>query len=135
MRGARSATLLCILLALPEPAGAQTPPSLQDLSATREHPLFSPNRRPPPPPQPTVVAAPTPLVAAPPPPPRLVLSGVILGDQANLALLKHQTDRKPTAFTIGQYLDGWMLARIESRRVMFIRDEREVWVEMLERAH
>jgi general secretion pathway protein N len=97
-------------------------------SATRERPLFSPTRRPPA----RAVAPPTDVTAAPvvAPPPQLVLSGVLLKTGEGIALLRKVTELKAGPYRLGQSIDGWRLAAIESRRVLISRDGRELWVDM-----
>jgi general secretion pathway protein N len=113
------------------PLSARTTSAQEGLdlySATRERPLFSPARRPPA----RAVAAPADVNAAPiaAPPPQLVLSGVLLKSAEGIALLRKPNEFKANPYRLGQSIDGWLLAAIESRRVLISRDGRELWIEM-----
>lgn len=95
---------------------------LSSLTATREHPLFSPSRRPPPPP---VVAA-TYTVAAPPPPkppepdhPALTLVGTIVGKSEGIGVFLDQTTNDVVRIKTGQDHAGWTLRSVSGREVEF----------------
>ena len=71
-------------------------PALEALQQTRDRPLFTPARRPPvvapvaPPPPPA--PPPAPVVQAPPPPPppdQIILTGIVLGQDARVAVLRN----------------------------------------------
>jgi hypothetical protein len=69
--------------------------SLDRLSATRDRPLFSPNRRPTPPPPPPPPEQPP--VAVVPQPPNLTLVGIVVDDEGARALIRSSATR-PTVF-------------------------------------
>lgn len=93
--------------------------SLDQLSATRDRPLFSPTRRPPAPP-PVVV----PVAPPPPPPPNLVLLAVIMdGDDAR-AVVRVGQDAKSLRVQIGDNINGWKVGQIESKQLVLLLDGR-----------
>ena len=97
--------------------------------ATRARPLFSPTRRPPPM---AAVAAPpiamAPIAQPPAPPPAFVLTGVILGPGANVALLAHPGSTEATRVALGGRIDGWRVSEIRPRSVVLTLDDRSVTV-------
>jgi hypothetical protein len=108
---------------LSNPVAAQ---SLDQLSATLDHPLFSPSRRPPAPPPPPPppaepAAAPPP---PPPPPPDLVLFGVVMDGEGARAVVRAGADRKLLRAQIGDDIDGWKVSQIEGRKVVLSLDGR-----------
>lgn len=101
---------------------------LEDLTETRDRPLFSPNRRPPPrtveaPPAPAPVAA----VVKPPvnEPPPFDLVGVVIGADARLVLLASHRGGAVSRLRRGDQQDGWRVAEINIRSVVLERDGRE----------
>jgi general secretion pathway protein N len=106
--------------ALANPVAAQ---SLDELSATLDHPLFSPGRRPPaPPPRPAVEAAAPP--APPPSPPNLILFGVVMDGEGARAVVRTGVDKKILRAQIGDDIDGWKVSQIEGRKVVLSLDGR-----------
>jgi len=98
--------------------------SLEQLSATRERPLFTPSRKPPEiePPPPVYVAAP-PAEEPPPPPPRVLLAGVIVDENGPRAMLRTEAT-KIISVRIGDDVSGWKVTGIESRQITLSLDER-----------
>jgi general secretion pathway protein N len=99
-------------------AGALTNPvaalSLEQLSATRERPLFSPSRQPPAPP---AAPAPPPQVAeAPPPPPAapptLTLFGIVGGPEGARAIVRTQAGSEVLRLRVGDTVQGWEVSDI-----------------------
>ena len=86
------------------------------LSATHEHPLFSPTRRPPPPP-PVVQALPPP-PPAPPPPPDVALYGVIMDGENARAIIRTKPTDKEIRVGIGDDVGGWKVSQIEGQRLV-----------------
>jgi hypothetical protein len=83
---------------------------LEDLSATRERPLFAPTRRrPPPPPQPQAVT-----VAAerPPETPRMVLTGIIVKPSETIVVLRNVATSESISLRSGESVGAW---RVEAR--------------------
>ena len=101
--------------------------------ATRTRPLFSPTRRPPPPPAPAFVAPPVAMIApAPVMAPDLAVSGVIVGTDTRIAIVKRPSDAVFTRVTRGSQIDGWTVSEIEPRAVVLRRDDRSVTIGMPE---
>jgi general secretion pathway protein N len=94
------------------------------LSDTRDRPLFSPSRRPPPPPPPPVVerAEPPPPV----PPPNVVLLGVVTDENGPRVMVRSGSPDKIIRARLGEEIDGWQVAQIESRRLVLSHDTRSV---------
>jgi hypothetical protein len=107
--------------AVPSPLSQQP---LEQLSATRERPLFSPTRHPPPAPVSVVEGPPPP--PPPPPPPDVALFGVVMdGEQARAVIRASPTD-KTTRVGIGDDVGGWKVAQIEGRKLVLSLDGRLV---------
>jgi hypothetical protein len=104
--------------------------SLDQLSSTRERPLFSPTRRPLP------AAAVAPVAAAPipitptPERPQLRLVGTVVGEQDGIGLFVEQSTEKVFRLKIGEAHEGWTLRSIRRRAVDLEKDGRLVVVEM-----
>jgi general secretion pathway protein N len=102
---------------------------LNDLSATRDRPLFSASRRPP------VVAAPIAApppkqqeALAPPPPerPLLTLIGTIVSHEASVAMLQGSNADAISRLRLGQENDGWRVRGIGLRSIVVEKGERSV---------
>jgi hypothetical protein len=105
--------------AIVSPLAAQP---LEQLSATRERPLFSPTRRPPP--EPAVVVQGPPPPPPPPPPPDVALYGIVMdGEQARAVIRANPAD-KLTRVGIGDDVGGWKVAQIEGRQLVLALDGR-----------
>lgn len=118
-----------------KPGARQTQPGgnplwgipLDELAATRERPLFSVSRRPPPPP----VAA-QPMAEPPPPPPAeperppLMLSGTVIGEPQNIALVQDQITKTLVRLHAGEAISGWFLRLIEARIVTVEKNDQTV---------
>jgi general secretion pathway protein N len=124
--------VLALLPFAPVGADAQNPLDglrLEDLTATRDRPLFAPTRRPPPPP--VRVEAPTP--EAPPAdekagavgPPPFDLVGAVVGNGEAFALLRNKATSKVVRLRPGDDADGWRVGAIGVRSVALERDGRE----------
>jgi hypothetical protein len=100
------------------PLAAQQP--LDQLSATRDRPLFSPTRRPQAPPPIIVPTAPP-----PPPPPDVALLGVVMDGDTARALVRVGQQAKITRVQIGDDIGGWKVGQIEARFVVLLLDGRE----------
>lgn len=105
---------------------------LNDLSETRERPLFTPARHPPlppppPPPPPARVKAPPKPPPPPPDPPSARLVGVVVANGDRIALLQLK-DRSVSRLAVGDKLDGWSLTRVGASEVeMKLKDQRSVY--------
>src|SRR5215475_6218986 len=100
---------------------------LQELTATRERPLFSSTRRPPP----KVVAPvarqePPP---PPPPPPSVVVLGIMSENGEARAAIR-SADKRPadkvSRVRMGDDVGGWKVERIEPRRLVLTQGDRSV---------
>lgn len=97
--------------------------SLEQLSATRERPLFSPIRRvpaAPEPPPPPVAAAPE----APPPPPTLTLFGIVMHPEGARALVRAAASNDLLRLRLGDMVDGWEVAEIGRTELVLRLGER-----------
>jgi len=92
---------------------------LDRMSSTRDHPLFSPTRRPPAPP-PVVAAAPPP----PPPPPDVALLGVVMDGEEARAVVRAGPAAKILRVGIGDDIGGWKVGQIEARQLVLLLDGR-----------
>jgi hypothetical protein len=93
--------------------------SLDQLSATRNRPLFSPTRRPPAPP-PVIV----PVAPPPPPPPDVALLGVIMDGDTARAIVRVGQQAKLARVQIGDDIGGWKVGQIEAKFLVLLLDGR-----------
>lgn len=101
---------------------------LSSLSNTRDHPIFSPSRRPPPVAVPPVVVARQP-AAEPvkPAPPQLQLLGTLTGTSAAIAVMVASATGNIVRLKIGEKYDAWVLRTVERRAVTLqMGDQTEV---------
>jgi general secretion pathway protein N len=129
MRG--TACLLAALLAsAPTRAETRNPLDalrLEDLTVTRERPLFRSTRRPP-------LAAPVAAPTAEPPqveeqtatlqPPPFDLIGAVVGKDTAIALLRNKSTNQIVRMRAGDEAEGWRVTTIGSRTVALERDGR-----------
>jgi len=100
---------------------------LNELSNTRERPIFSPSRRPPP----TVaerafVPPPPPRVEAKPPEPlMLALVGTIAGESEGVGLFMEKRTQEVVRLRIGEAHEGWVLRSVQGRTAMLEKGERK----------
>jgi hypothetical protein len=98
---------------------------LNQLSGTRDRPIFSPSRRPPPPAV-AVEAAPI----KPPPrkkeiePPQLSLVGTIASGDEGFGIFIDQSTKMALRLKVGEDYQGWKLHAIQGREVTMEKDER-----------
>ncbi|MGJ5180156.1 hypothetical protein ACQR1B_25800 [Bradyrhizobium oligotrophicum] len=90
---------------------------LEQLSATRDRPIFSPSRRPPPvdAPPPTVAAAPEVVEPSPPERPALSLLGTVVNGERGLAIFLESGSTTPLRVRTGADYQGWTLRHVEAR--------------------
>ena len=104
--------------------------SLDQLSSTRQRPLFSPTRRP----RPAVVVVPVaaaPILAPlPPERPQLSLVGTVIGEQEGIGVFIEKTTQKMFRLKIGEAREGWVLRSIQSRTVSLEKAGRSAVLEM-----
>jgi hypothetical protein len=102
---------------------------LQELSSTRDRPLFSPSRRPPPPPvvERPYVPPPPPRVETKPPPEPLMLSllGTIAGDSSGVALFMENNTQEVVRLRTGESHQGWVLRSVHGREAMLEKGDRK----------
>jgi general secretion pathway protein N len=97
---------------------------LDQLSGTRDRPIFSPSRRPPP----AAVAVEAPI--KPPPrkkeiePPPLSLVGTIASGDEGFGIFLDQSTKMALRLKVGEDYQGWMLRAIRGREVTMEKDER-----------
>jgi general secretion pathway protein N len=94
--------------------------ALDRLSATREHPLFSPSRRPPAPPASPAPAFVAPVAFRPPPPkepekPTLSLLGTIAGTTESFGIFLDAATRDVVRLRVGEDRNGWILKAVMGR--------------------
>ena len=117
-----------------EASGGLVLPSIDALKQTRDRPLFSPSRRPPlaaapppPPPAPVAVAKAPPLA---PPADQLVLTGIVLGQDTRVAVLRNDLTHEIHRVRRGERVDGWSVEEIELRSVVLSKDGRPMKLEL-----
>jgi hypothetical protein len=97
--------------------------SLDQLTATRERPLFSPSRRPPPPPPPPMLAA-AESVPVPIGPPTIILLGIVTEGGEARAMLRSGGSNKVARARLGDVVGSWTVTLIEARRLVLSHDDR-----------
>jgi hypothetical protein len=130
--------IVAILLLMPCAVAAQTRPAnapvrsfslppLEELQATRERPLFSPRRRP------DVEAAgemeSSPVEENPEFLP-FELTGVVMGADVAIAILRNRDTQETVHLRQGEALDAWSLEEIAPRHVVLRQDDRQVRLEL-----
>jgi hypothetical protein len=101
---------------------------LEDLSATRERPLFAPTRRPPPPPpQPQAVT-----VAAenPPETPRMVLTGIIVKPSETIVVLRNVATSETISLRSGESVGTWRVEAQNDHSVILTDGTQQFTLEM-----
>jgi hypothetical protein len=101
---------------------------LEDLSATRERPLFAPTRRPPPPPpQPQAVT-----VAAenPPETPRMVLTGIIVKPSETIVVLRNVATSESISLRSGESVGAWRVQAQDDHSVILTDGTNQFTLEM-----
>ena len=106
--------------------------SLDDLSETRNRPVFSPSRRPPPTNMEVKVTAPPPLPPPPPPAPTPAPNLTFLGTFESAtevgAAVQIPPNDKSTIIRYGTYINGWRVINISHHRlVLAFRDRTAVF--------
>jgi hypothetical protein len=91
---------------------------LNNLTATRGRPIFSPSRRPPPP---AIVAAPY------VPPPRMLV-GTVTGEQEAFGIFLDQTANKIVRLKLGDLHGGWTLRQVRGREVMLQKNDEIIFL-------
>lgn len=105
-------------------------PSLDELSETRERPLFARTRRPPAIAPPTVEKAAPQVVAREEAPAEL--TGIVIGPEKTYAILKSRVTKEVQHLHRGDRIDDWTIDEIGPRHVLLHRDETRIRVELFE---
>jgi type II secretory pathway component PulC len=130
--------LVIILALLPCAADAQSPPAnetgrsfalppLEELRATRERPLFSPSRQPDATPD---TATETPVVEESPDALPFELTGVVMGADMSVAILRNRDTQETVHLRQGETVEAWSIEEIAQRHVVLRQDERQVTLEL-----
>ena len=106
---------------------------LNQLSTTRERPIFSPSRRPPPPATPTYVA---PVAVQTPPKPKeperpsITLLGTIVGSSEGIGIFLNPATQDVVRLRLGEDHQGWALRSVKAREVTLVKDRERVVLEL-----
>lgn len=105
-------------------------PPIENLQATRERPLFTSARRPP-----SIMAA----RSAPPPIVESValpfeLTGIAVGDDLRIAILRNKTTNEELRLRQGDKLDEWILDQVADRYILLHGEGRRVRVWLVSNA-
>ena len=130
--------LVAILVLLPCAVAAQSPPAdtpvrsfalppLEELRATRERPLFSSRRRPD---AETVEETETSPVEESPESLPFELTGVVMGADVAIAILRNRDTQETVSLRQGEALDAWSLEEIAARHVVLRQEDRQVRLEL-----
>jgi general secretion pathway protein N len=123
-----------VLPVRPSPAPPPPPPRgnplwavpLADLSAMREHPIFSPSRRPPARPAVAAVIEPAPPVPPKPQHPPLTLVGTIVGEATQIGVFIEENTRQMVRLPVGAGHEGWILRLVSAQGVRLQRQDQAV---------
>ena len=98
---------------------------LEQLSVTRDRPIFSPSRRAPPAIAETPAVAVVPAVPEPPPPqrPQLSLVGTVMNGVDGVAVFLDQGSKTPFRLRTGSDYQGWTLRQVEARSATLQKGE------------
>jgi hypothetical protein len=106
---------------------------LNQLSITRERPIFSPSRHPPPPATPTYVA---PVAVRTPPKPKepewpsITLLGTIVGTSEGIGIFLNPATQDVVRLRLGEDHQGWALRSVKAREVTLVKDRERVVLEL-----
>jgi type II secretory pathway component PulC len=138
MRRPAFLALMAMLALLPRAAAAQSPPAapegpaftippLENLEATRERPLFSPKRRPD-----AEGPAETPVVEESPENLPFELTGVVIGSDMSVAILRNRDTQETVRLRQGENLEAWSLQEVATRHVVLRQEDRQVRLELFQ---
>ena len=99
--------------AKPAPRAVEFPP-MEELQATRERPLFNPNRRPPA--AEAETEAPPPIVESSSL--QFELTGVALGSDVRVAILRNKSSNEEVRLKEGEKLDAWTIEIVTDRYIV-----------------
>ena len=97
---------------------------LEQLSITRERPIFSPSRRPPPPPPTYVAPVPVRQPAKPPEQerPAVSLIGTVIGPDVQIGVFLERATQNVVRLRLGEEHQGWVLRLVKAREVTLVKD-------------
>lgn len=100
---------------------------IEDLSETRDRPIFSASRRRAPPPlvEKPYIPPPPPVAMKPPPEPLMLsLLGTIVGDSQSVALFMEKNSQEVVRLRTGESHQGWVLRSVQGRDAMLEKGDR-----------
>ena len=100
---------------------------LEDLSATRERPLFAPTRRRPPPAQPKAVTV---VAEHPPETPRMVLTGIIVKPSETIVVLRNVATSESISLRSGESVGPWRVKAQNDHSVILSDGTKQFTLEM-----
>ena len=129
---------VAVLALMPSAAIAQKPPaeapvrsfvmpSMDELRATRERPLFSPRRRPD---EQVVTQVDEPVVQEAPESVPFDLTGVVIGEDRAVAILHNRDTQETVHLRQGETADVWSVAEIAQRHVVLRSEGKEVRLQL-----
>jgi hypothetical protein len=103
---------------------------LEQLSITRERPIFSPSRRPPPPPPTYVAPVAVRQPAKPPEPerPAVSLIGTVVGTDVQIGVFLEKATQNVVRLRLGEEHQGWVLRLVKAREVTLVKDVEQTLV-------
>lgn len=104
-------------------------PSMDELRATRERPLFSPRRRPD---EQVVTQVDEPVVQEAPESVPFDLTGVVIGEDRAVAILHNRDTQETVHLRQGETADVWSVAEIAQRHVVLRSEGKEVRLQLFE---
>jgi general secretion pathway protein N len=112
---------------LQESAPALSWPRLDELSATRDRPLFTPDRRREPPPRPTAT-----VFQPPQPRPQFALKGIVAEGTATFVVLEDMNSSESIVVRAGEKMGDWRVTIDTERSVRLIGEGEEIKLQMFE---
>jgi hypothetical protein len=106
-------------------------PPMDDLHATRERPLFAPQRRPDDETPPEAETE-TQVVEEKPETLNFELTGVVMGTEMAIAILKNRDTQETVHLRQGENVETWSIEEIAPRRVVLRQDEKQVTLELFQ---
>lgn len=104
--------------------------SLNQLAATRERPLFAPDRR-----RPNAALIISHAKPPAPDPPRLSLSGVVVDKNGPTAVVRSDPGGKARRVRLGDDVGGWRVTQIDRQQLVISLDDRSAAVRMFKSDH
>jgi hypothetical protein len=103
---------------------------LEQLSITRERPIFSPSRRPPQSPPTYLAPVAVRQPAKPPEPERPVVSliGTVIGPEVQIGVFLEKATQNVVRLRLGEEHQGWVLRLVKAREVTLVKDVEQTLV-------